>query len=142
MRLLLRRTRMVLAVAAVAAVAALAFGAVAAYAGTSMAAARSGDGGSRAGETALTGETAEKVKAAALARVPGGTVRRAETDADGAAYEAHVTRADGSEVVVKLDKQFNVTSVQEGSGRDGRGDCGDRGDRERGGSADDAGTST
>src|SRR3954447_3214029 len=42
------------------------------------------------GETALTGTTAAKVKAAALAKYPGATVQRVETDSDGV-YEAHLT---------------------------------------------------
>ena len=50
------------------------------------------------GETLLTGTTADKVKAAALAAVPGGTIIRVETDSAGSPYEAHVTKADGSEV--------------------------------------------
>lgn len=66
------------------------------------------------GEELLTGETAEKVEAAALAAVPGGTVERVETDAEGSPYEAHVRKADGSHVTVKVDSEFNVTSVEEG----------------------------
>ena len=41
------------------------------------------------GETALTGTTAAKVKAAALAKYPGATIERVETDSDGV-YEAHI----------------------------------------------------
>jgi len=63
-------------------------------------------------ETLLTGDTAAKVKAAAEAKVSGGTVQRVENDADtGSPYEAHVTKADGSEVVVYVDSSFDVTSV-------------------------------
>lgn len=65
-------------------------------------------------EELLTGDTAEKVKAAALAKVPGGTIERVETDAEGAAYEAHMTKADGSRVTVFFDNSFNATSVEEG----------------------------
>ncbi len=68
-------------------------------------------------ETLLTGTTAEKVRAAALAAVPGGTVIRVETDSDGSPYEAHVTEADGSVVTVKVDKNFAVTSTESGFGR-------------------------
>ena len=63
-------------------------------------------------EEALTGTTATKVKEAALAKVPGGTVLRLETDSGGA-YEAHVRKADGTPVEVKVSKQFEVTSVEE-----------------------------
>jgi hypothetical protein len=65
-------------------------------------------------EALLTGDTAEKVKAAALAAVPGGTVQRVENDAEGSPYEAHVTKADGSQVTVKVDSSFNVTSTEDG----------------------------
>jgi hypothetical protein len=46
--------------------------------------------------------------------VPGGTVDRVETDADGGAYEAHVTKEDGSHVTVTMDQSFTVTKVEEG----------------------------
>ena len=72
-------------------------------------------GGHRANgktETLLTGETASKVRAAAHAKVPGGTIERVETDADtGSPYEAHVKKSDGSEVIVYVDANFNVTST-------------------------------
>ena len=68
------------------------------------------------GETLLTGTTAAKVTAAAKAAVPGATIIRVETDAQGAAYEAHMRKADGSYVTVKLDKSFNVTSTVDGFG--------------------------
>jgi hypothetical protein len=65
-------------------------------------------------ETVLTGDTADKVTAAALAAVPGGTIERVENDAEGATYEAHMTKADGSHVTVKLDSSFTVTSTEQG----------------------------
>ena len=53
--------------------------------------------------------------ALAKAKVPGGTVVRVETDADGnAAYEAHMVKADGNPATVYVDKAFNVVSVQSG----------------------------
>ena len=67
-------------------------------------------------ETERTGDTAEQVKQAALAAVPGGTIIRVETDADGSPYEAHVRKSDGTEVVVKVDENFNVTAVEEFAG--------------------------
>jgi hypothetical protein len=75
-----------------------------------------GNGGQRPGETLLTGADAEKATAAALKAVPGATVDRVETDADGAVYEAHVTKSDGTRVTVKFDKDFNVTGVEPGMG--------------------------
>lgn len=65
-------------------------------------------------ETELTGDVAEKVKAAALAAVPDGTIIRVETDSDGSPYEAHVRKADGTEVVVKVNERFEVTATEEG----------------------------
>ena len=72
-------------------------------------------GGQRSDETVLTGDTASKVTAAAEAKVPGGTVIRVETDADGnALYEAHMVDADGNPVTVYVDKDFGVVSVESG----------------------------
>jgi hypothetical protein len=68
------------------------------------------------GETLLTGTAAAKAKAAALAAVPGATVIRVETDSAGAAYEAHLRKADGSDVTVKLDRGFKVTQTVAGFG--------------------------
>jgi hypothetical protein len=71
---------------------------------------------SHAGETLLTGTTAEKVRAAALKAVPGGTIQRVETDVEGSPYEVHMTNADGDRVTVKVDKDSKVTAVEEGHG--------------------------
>jgi hypothetical protein len=68
------------------------------------------------GETLLTDGTASKVKQAALDKVPGATVIRVETDSDGSPYEAHLQKADGSEVTVKVDKNYNATAVEDGFG--------------------------
>ena len=72
-------------------------------------------GRQRSDETLLTGDTASKVRDLALAKVPGGTIVRVETDADGhAAYEAHMVDADGNPVTVYVDTSFNVVSVESG----------------------------
>jgi uncharacterized membrane protein YkoI len=65
-------------------------------------------------ETVLTGDAASKATEAAKAAVDGGTVERVENDAEGAAYEAHVVKSDGSHVTVKMDASFKVTSVEDG----------------------------
>ncbi len=65
-------------------------------------------------ETPLTGDDLNKATAAAQAAAPGATIERAETDAEGAAFEVHVTKADGSEATVKLDASFTVTSIEDG----------------------------
>jgi uncharacterized membrane protein YkoI len=71
-----------------------------------------GPGGN--GETPLTGDTATKAKAAAVAKT-GGSADFASTENDGtlsgAAYEVHVTKADGTHVEVILDKDFTVLAV-------------------------------
>ena len=73
-----------------------------------------GGPGQRSAEKALTGDTAEKVKAAALKKAPGATVLRVETDADhGSPYEAHVRKSDGTEVEVLVNKDFEATAVNE-----------------------------
>ncbi len=74
---------------------------------------RGGNGGPGAGETALTGDTASKVTAAAQAAIPDGTILRVETDSAGSPYEAHVRKADGTEVVVKVDAGFAVTATED-----------------------------
>ena len=69
----------------------------------------------RPDETLLTGDTAAKVRAAALAKVSGGTIERVETDADAkGAYEAHMTRSDGSRVTVYVNKSFEVVGTEAG----------------------------
>ena len=73
-------------------------------------------GGHGPGETLLTGDTAAQVKKAAEDKVPGGTILRVETDSDGSPYEAHVRKSNGSEVVVKVNKDFKATDVQSGPG--------------------------
>ena len=71
-------------------------------------------------EVLLTGDTADKVRAAAQAAVPGGTIQRVETDAEGSPYEAHMTKSDGTHVTVKVDKDFKVTNIEnDGTGPGG-----------------------
>jgi hypothetical protein len=70
-------------------------------------------GPQRSDETLLTGDTLAHVKAAALEKVPGATIVRIETDADGhAAYEAHLIKQDGTPATVYVDKQFDVVGVE------------------------------
>ena len=117
-------------------IAAIAFGVAAGTYGIANAASGSGSGQApaaapstqrpwgpqRSDETPLTGDALSKVTAAAKAKVPGGTIIRVETDADGnSAYEAHMVRADGTPVTVYMNKQFDVVSVESGMpGRPGR----------------------
>ncbi len=70
-------------------------------------------GNQRSDETLLTGDALAKVTAIANAKVPGGTIVRVETDADGnATYEAHMTKADGTPVAVYVDSNFQFVSTQ------------------------------
>ena len=70
----------------------------------------------RPDEQLLSGDTASKVRAAALAKYPGATILRVETDSDGV-YEAHLTTSDGRRVTVEVDKAFKVTGEESGPGR-------------------------
>jgi hypothetical protein len=66
----------------------------------------------RSDEKLLTGATADKVTAAALAKHPHATVQRVETDSDGV-YEAHIVTAAGDRVIVQVGKDFTVTGTQQ-----------------------------
>lgn len=72
-------------------------------------------GHQRSDETLLTGDTKTKVEAVATAKLPGATIVRSETDADGnAKYEVHMVRADGTPATVYVDASFNFVSVETG----------------------------
>lgn len=66
----------------------------------------------RSDEKAVSVATSATLRAAALKAVPGGTVYRVETDAGDGTYEAHMTKADGTLVTVRFDKNLKVTSVE------------------------------
>lgn len=68
-------------------------------------------------ETLLTGDTKTRAVAAAQTAEPGATVLRAETDAEGATYEVHLQKADGTRLTVKLDSSFTVTASESGRSR-------------------------
>ena len=70
----------------------------------------------RPDERLLSGDTASEVRAAALAKYPGATILRVETDSDGV-YEAHLTTSDGRRVTVEVDKSLKVTGEESGPGR-------------------------
>jgi hypothetical protein len=68
-------------------------------------------------ETLLTGDVEAKVRAAALAKVPG-TVERVETNVDSSApYEAHIVKSDGTEVEVQVNSDYTVSAVNTMGGR-------------------------
>ena len=60
------------------------------------------------GEPPLTGTARDQATAAALRHTGGGTVAETETGDDGAAYSVEVRRADGTQVEVNLDAEFDV----------------------------------
>ena len=69
-------------------------------------------GHQRSDETLLTGDALAKVTAAAMAKVPGGTIVRVETDADGhATYEAHMLDASGNPITVYVNSSYEVVST-------------------------------
>jgi hypothetical protein len=62
----------------------------------------------RPDEKLLAGSDATKARAAALAKYPGATIERVETDSDGV-YEAHIVTKAGERLTVKMDQSFAVT---------------------------------
>ncbi len=86
----------------------------AAPSGTAPDASKGGHVANGVTEALLTGDIATKVTDAAKAAVPGATVDRVENDAEGATYEAHLTKADGSKVTVKFNADFSVASTEDG----------------------------
>jgi hypothetical protein len=75
---------------------------------------RGGRHGRGAGETALTGDTKASVEKAVLAKYPGATIVRTETNGDSAApYESHITTSAGSELEVLVGKDFAVVDARQ-----------------------------
>ena len=70
------------------------------------------------GETALTGDTKDKVEAAVKAEYPGAKIVRTETNGDSAApYESHITTSAGKELEVLVSKAFEVLDAREQGAR-------------------------
>jgi hypothetical protein len=83
-----------------------------ALAGGGVAWATAGDNG----DETVTGPAADRARAAALARVTGGTAIAVERESEnGAAWEVEVRRGDGSTVDVLLDAQYRVILVEDDS---------------------------
>jgi hypothetical protein len=79
---------------------------------------KGGHGGRGHGETALTGDTKDKVEAAVLAKYSGATIERTETNGDSAApYESHITTSAGKELEVLVSKDFKVLDAREHAAR-------------------------
>jgi hypothetical protein len=65
-------------------------------------------GGGDDSEGPITGNALDDASAAALEATGGGTVTETEVGDEESFYEVEVTRDDGSQVDVQLDRQFNV----------------------------------
>ena len=102
------------ALIAIAAVAALAVG------GTAIAGAAGGD--DDGSDRAISGQALDKASAAALEETGGGKVTETEVGDEEGAYEVEVTRPDGSQVDVHLDRGFNVLSSAGDDDRSGEDD--------------------
>jgi uncharacterized membrane protein YkoI len=81
--------------------------AVLAVGGTAIAGA-TGGGDDGKSDKPIAGRALDRAKAAALDHTGGGKVTGTEVGDEEGAYEVEVTRADGSQVDVHLDKGFNV----------------------------------
>ncbi len=62
-------------------------------------------------DVAISGSALDKAEAAALDSTGGGTVSGTEVEDEESYYEVEVTREDGSQVDVQLDRGFNVVSA-------------------------------
>jgi uncharacterized membrane protein YkoI len=65
-------------------------------------------GGGDDDEAPITGDALDKALAAALEHTGGGEVTETETADEESYYEVEVTREDGSQVDIQLDRGFNV----------------------------------
>ncbi len=66
----------------------------------------------------ITGSALDKASAAALRETGGGRVTASELDDEEGYYEIEVTRPDGSQVDVHLDRAYNVLDAQSEAGDD------------------------
>jgi uncharacterized membrane protein YkoI len=71
------------------------------------------------GDKAITGTALDRASAAALQATGGGKVTETEVGDEESYYEVEVTRADGGQVDVQLDRGFNVVG-QKADHEDGR----------------------
>jgi uncharacterized membrane protein YkoI len=79
-----------------------------------------GDDSGEGPDQAISGSALEQASAAALEATGGGQVTDTEVGDEESYYEVEVTRDDGSQTDVQLDRQFNVVgqSADEESGSD------------------------
>jgi uncharacterized membrane protein YkoI len=92
--------------------------------GAAIAAATGGGGGDRGGDVPIAGTELQKASEVALHQTGGGRVTGSEIRDEQGYYEIEVTKPDGSQVDVHLDRSFQVInsetdgngSVDDGSG--------------------------
>jgi uncharacterized membrane protein YkoI len=82
-----------------------------------------GGGDDDGGERAISGTALDKASAAALDHTGGGRVTETETGDEESFYEVEVTRGDGRQVDVQLDRDFQVVGSE---GDDDRGEDDER----------------
>jgi len=70
------------------------------------------DHGDRGGDQAITGSALDRASAAALKATGSGKVTETEQGDEDSYYEVEVTKTDGSQVDVQLDKAFNVVGQE------------------------------
>jgi len=70
------------------------------------------DQGDRGADKAITGTALDRASQAALKSTGGGKVTETEAGDEESYYEVEVTKADGSQVDVQLDKAFNVVGSE------------------------------
>jgi uncharacterized membrane protein YkoI len=81
--------------------------------GAAIAIATGGDDDDDATEKPITGGALQKAKAAALDHTGGGSVSGTEVGDEESYYEVEVTRDDGSQVDVQLDRDFGVVGAED-----------------------------
>jgi uncharacterized membrane protein YkoI len=97
----------------------IAAGAIAALGvgGAAIAGAASGGEDGAGGDKGISGSALDKASASALKATGGGKVTGSEVGDEESYYEIEVTRDDGSQVDVQLDRSFNV--VQQAADHEG-----------------------
>jgi len=86
--------------------------AVLATGGAAIAGATGGDDDKGEKETPITGSALDRAGQAALKEVGGGKVTETEAGDEESYYEVEVTKADGSQVDVQLDRSFDVVGTK------------------------------
>jgi uncharacterized membrane protein YkoI len=102
----MKNNRIKRTVLAVVAVAALGAG------GAAIATAASGGGDDEGTEKAISGAALDRASSAALSETGGGKVTATEVGDEESYYEVEVTRSDGSQVDVQLDRDFQVVGSE------------------------------